>query len=161
MNQGRRHARGKLFVAVGIDGAEARTGLGVTRNASVSGLLLATTRRFQVGEHLTLRVSRRDSDQTINVGARVVRLEREPSEAAKVFPWRIAVELDEQRNDLGDMVEGVRVDGPPHPPGAHTDPPPPIDDEASDASDDEAAEGADGVDAAVAQSADEDEPTGR
>jgi hypothetical protein len=104
-------------VAVGIDGAEDRSGLGVTRNASVSGLLLATSRRFQVGEHLMLRVSRKDSYETFTVGATVKRLEREPSEAAKAFPWRIAVELDEQRSDLGEMVEELDIDDEPTPGG--------------------------------------------
>jgi hypothetical protein len=105
----RKYARAKLFVAVGLDGQQERSAIGVTRNASQSGLLMVCSRSYQPGEEIVVHIRRGDDKPAIDAVGRVVRVERDKTEAARVFPWRIAVELKEPLEELGELVGELEV----------------------------------------------------
>lgn len=83
-----------MWLPIGIDG-EGRPGrIGVSRDASLQGVLISTGSRFEVGERLTLRIRLSDSRGEIKVRGKVVRVENESGESAVVFPYRLAVSLE-------------------------------------------------------------------
>ena len=61
MSDGRKHARKPLWVPVGVDG-EKKT-VGVTRDASVQGVMIAVARKYQGGERVSLRLLRKDKKE--------------------------------------------------------------------------------------------------
>jgi hypothetical protein len=94
MSDARRYPRAPLCVPIGIEGERVRAGVGLTRDASVEGLLIGATRRFEAGERVVLRVVFEPGFREAVVHGRVVRLEEEFGDAAQFFPFRIAVALD-------------------------------------------------------------------
>jgi hypothetical protein len=88
-------------VPLGIDGDRIHDGVGVTRDASVEGLLIGATRRFEVGERVALHVMFEPGREEAIVRGRVVRVEDELGDAAQFFPFRIAVALDAPLSTAG------------------------------------------------------------
>jgi hypothetical protein len=68
--------------------------LGVTRNVSASGMLLATRSRYALGQRLDLTFRVHPGSPTRNLKARVVRLGRAGPKADDLYPRRVAIEFD-------------------------------------------------------------------
>jgi hypothetical protein len=105
----RKHARAKFCLAVGLDGQEQRSGVGVTRDASASGVLLVSSRRYAAGEQLVLQIRRGEGQAPIEAVGTVVRVERDKTDAAQFFPWRIAIELREPVEQLSELVGELEI----------------------------------------------------
>lgn len=105
----RKHARARLCLAVGLDGQEQRSAVGVTRDASASGLMLVSSRRFSPGEQLVLQIRRGEDRPAIEAVGTVVRVERDRTDAAQFFPWRIAIQLREPLEQLGELVGEIEL----------------------------------------------------
>ncbi len=87
-------SRQKAFLAVEIDTATRKKRVGVTRDASRRGLLIASPSRFAVGESLDLKVLV-PSRGEVALQARVTRVEENPVDSHEMWRWRFAVELDQ------------------------------------------------------------------
>jgi hypothetical protein len=72
----------------------------VIRDLSVSGVLLLTRANLEVGEdiQLNLYLSESDSEARVATG-RVVRVETRTLDRAEVWPYGVAVQLDEPLHD--------------------------------------------------------------
>jgi hypothetical protein len=88
------HSRQKAFYAVEIDAVTRKRRIGVTRDASERGLLIASPSRFEVGEALQLRVLV-PNEGTRAVGAKVTRVEENGKSSPEMWRYRFAVQLDE------------------------------------------------------------------
>jgi PilZ domain len=90
MSERRRHGRREVFLPMRIDSREKSDRIGVTRNASESGLLIGTPSHFAVGDHLELTFAE-GAGVTRALQARVVRVALDPN--AGLFRRLVAVEL--------------------------------------------------------------------
>jgi hypothetical protein len=111
MQEARRHPRKPVWLPIGIDGEDRPNRIGVSRDASIAGVLISTGSRFKVGERVTLRIrltgkARRE----ILVSGQVVRIDTETGDAAQAWPYRIAVQLDQAVKDLQDAIKDVEVE---------------------------------------------------
>jgi hypothetical protein len=109
MSDGRKHARKPLWIPIGIDGE--KKSVGITRDASVQGVMIAAARRFQSGERVTLRLLRKDGKTELRADGKVVRVEDELGDAAQFWPWRVAVQLDVPLPELAEMIEDIELEG--------------------------------------------------
>ena len=112
MSDGRKHARKPLWIPIGIDGAKKT--VGITRDASIQGVMIAAARKFQSGERVTLRLLRRDDDGSkteLRADGKVVRVEDELGDAAQFWPWKVAVQLDAPLPELAEMIEDIELEG--------------------------------------------------
>ncbi len=85
--------RQAAIVAVEID-APSRTGrVGVTRDASATGMLMTTPSRFEVGDELALTLFL--MGDRAKVRGRVIRVETTRARSNEVWRYRLAVEFIE------------------------------------------------------------------
>lgn len=91
MTESRKSPRKELSLALEIDDGESRRGrMGVSRNVSMSGLLVNTPSRFVLGSKVQVRVHTRDGSIS-KFDAEVARVEE--TEARSNEPWRYRVGL--------------------------------------------------------------------
>jgi len=94
MHAERRHAERKAaFVAVEIDGEKRKGRVGMTRDASRTGVLVATPSRFEVGDalRLTLFVG---VHERATVSGKVIRVETTNVRSNELWRYRLAVAFD-------------------------------------------------------------------
>lgn len=109
--EGRKHPRRPVWLPVGIDGEDRPNRIGVSRDASLTGVLISTGSRFEVGEVVTLRIRLTEKNKEIRARGKVVRVDKEKGAAAQMWPFRIAVHLDRPVAALQDAIADVDVDG--------------------------------------------------
>lgn len=115
--EARRHPRKSVWLPIGIDGEGRPNRIGVSRDASLQGVLISTGSKFEVGERLNLRIRLSDNRGEIKVRGKVVRVENETGESAVMFPFRVAVALErpvhalEQAFKEDDIEEIEEIDG--------------------------------------------------
>lgn len=91
MDESRKNPRKELSLALEIDDGDARRGrLAVTRNVSMSGLLVNTPSRFVPGSKVTVRVHTMDG-RVSKLDAEVARVVETGPRSAE--PWRYNVGL--------------------------------------------------------------------
>jgi hypothetical protein len=110
MNEARRSPRRPVWLPIGIDGEGRPNRIGVSRDASLTGVLISTGSKFEVGEVVTLRIRLTNKNKEIRVRGKVVRVDTETGAAALMWPFRIAVQLDTPVADLRDAIADVDVD---------------------------------------------------
>ena len=109
MSEGRKHSRKPLWVPIGIDGE--KSSVGITRDVSVQGVMIAAARRFASGDRVTLRLLRKDGKSELRANGKVVRVEDELGDAAQFWPWKVAVQLDAPLPELAEMIEDIELEG--------------------------------------------------
>jgi len=115
--EARRHPRKPIWLPIGIDGEGRPNRIGVSRDASLQGVLISTGSKFEVGERLSLRIRLSDNRGEIKVQGKVVRVENEAGESAVMFPFRVAVALERPVHALqqafqdDDIEEIEEIDG--------------------------------------------------
>ena len=80
-------------IAVEIDGQSRKGRLGVTRDASQTGLLMATPSRFDIGEELDLKLY--VGHDIKHVRGRVARIETNPPRSTEMWRYKLAIQLIE------------------------------------------------------------------
>ena len=110
MSEARKSPRRPVWLPIGIDGENRPNRIGVSRDASLSGVLISTGSRFEVGEVVTLRIRLTNKNKEIQAKGKVVRVDHETGAAAQMWPYRIAVQLDTPVADLNDAIADVDVD---------------------------------------------------
>lgn len=80
-------------VAVEIDGQQRKGRLGITRDASRTGMLMATPSRFEIGEEFSLTLYL--GNNTERVRGRVRRIETTSPRSNEMWRYRLAVEFVE------------------------------------------------------------------
>jgi len=108
--EARKHPRRPVWLPVGIDGESRPNRIGVSRDASLNGVLISTGSRFEVGETVTLRIRLTEKNQEILAKGTVVRVDKESGAAAQMWPFRIAVQLDKPVAALQDAIADVDLD---------------------------------------------------
>jgi Tfp pilus assembly protein PilZ len=108
--EARKHRRRPVWLPIGIDGEGRPNRIGVSRDASMSGVLISTGSRFKVGESVTLRIRLSGTGGEIHAKGRVVRVDQETGPAAHSWPFRIAVNLEEPVSALQEVIEDVDLD---------------------------------------------------
>jgi len=89
----RRGPRVPLYKALEIDTDTRKNRIGVTRDASDRGLLLASPSRFELGEKLTVRLLLSDGQCHVAKGF-VARVEVNPPSSPEPWRYKVAVTLD-------------------------------------------------------------------
>ena len=92
MRDRRRAPRQYFVVPVHIDASEKKGRVGVTCNASATGMLLGTQSRFEVGQSVELRFKPTLEAAWLSVRGRVVRIEID--EARELFRRLIAIDFE-------------------------------------------------------------------
>jgi len=109
MNAERRESpRTQTAVAVEIDGQMRKHRLGVSRDTSATGMLLATPSKFEVGERLTLQVYLSSSDRR-SIRGRVTRVEINSAESNEPWRYRLALAYDEPAPDLQERCASLHA----------------------------------------------------
>jgi len=90
--------RTRIAVPVGIDGRTRKQRFGISRDASATGMLIATPSKFEVGEELalTLFVGVEERKQ---VRGRVIRVETNSVRSTELWRYRLALEYAEPALD--------------------------------------------------------------
>lgn len=99
----RRNERKRGFFAVQLDSESRLNRIGVTRDVSVGGMLIASPSRFAVGEEVTLRVYFPD-ESTETVHAKVARVEEMPFRSDEPWRYRLAVVFTDEHPGLMDLT---------------------------------------------------------
>jgi len=99
----RRNERKRGFFAVQLDSQSRVNRIGVTRDLSVGGMLIASPSRFAVGEELTLRVYFPD-ESSETVLAKVARVEETPLKSNEPWRYRLAVVFTDEHPALVDLT---------------------------------------------------------
>ncbi len=100
--------RNRVTIAVGIDGTVRKHRFGISRDASATGMLLATPSRFEVGEELALTVFLGVSERR-HVRGRVIRVEVCPMRSAETWRYRLALQYIGPTPDLTAALSGPQV----------------------------------------------------
>jgi len=79
----------------------------VIRDLSVTGALLLTGARVQVGEEVSLNLYIRGDEQMHTVAGRIVRMERRDPATAGLWPFSVGVHFDAPLSDLEDQIKEV------------------------------------------------------
>lgn len=79
----------------------------VIRDLSVTGALLLTGARAQVGERVTLNLYITGDETMQTVAGRVVRHERRDPATAGLWPYSVGVQFDEPLNELEPQIKEV------------------------------------------------------
>jgi hypothetical protein len=108
MSEGRKFVRKPLWVPIGIDGG--KKSVGITRDVSVQGVMIAAARKFESGERVSLRLLRKDGKTELRADGKVVRVEDELGDAAQFWPWKVAVQLDAPLPELAEMIEDIELE---------------------------------------------------
>jgi hypothetical protein len=85
--------RRPTIIAVEIDGTERKGRLGVSRDTSQTGMLMATPSRFEIGEELSLKLFVNHTCEEVR--GRVIRVETTPMKGNEIWRYRLAVEFTE------------------------------------------------------------------
>lgn len=112
MAEERKSPRRPVWLPIGIDGENRPNRIGVSRDASLTGVLISTGSRFEVGETVTLRIRLTEKNKEIQVKGQVVRVDAETGAAAQMWPYRIAVHLEKPVAALQEAIADVDVDNP-------------------------------------------------
>ncbi len=108
MVERRASPRTRVTIAVGIDGSVRKHRFGVSRDASATGMLVATPSRFEVGEELALTVFLGVSERR-HVRGRVIRVEVCPMRSAEMWRYRLALQYSEPVGDLPAVLGRAKV----------------------------------------------------
>jgi len=108
--EARKHPRNPVWLPIGIDGEGRPNRIGVSRDASLQGLLISTGSKFSVGERLTLRIRLAENRGEVMVRGKVVRVENETGKSAMVYPYRVAVQLDRPVHALQRQFESEDIE---------------------------------------------------
>jgi hypothetical protein len=113
VSETRKHPRRPLWVPIGIDptSANAKSGVGITRDVSLTGVMISSARKFAPEERVMLRLLKKGGAGELRAEGRVVRVEDELGDAAQFWPWRVAVQLDRPLAELAEMIEDIQVEG--------------------------------------------------
>lgn len=82
----------RAALAVGIDGETRRHRFGISRDASATGILIATPSHFEAGEELALTVFF-GLKETKRVKGRVIRVETNPFDSTEPWRYRLALQF--------------------------------------------------------------------
>ena len=89
----RTSTRMPAIIAVEIDGRDRKGRLGVTRDASQTGFLMASPSRFDLGEELDLKLYL--GREVKRVRGRVARVETNSPRSTEMWRYRLAIQLIE------------------------------------------------------------------
>jgi hypothetical protein len=91
----RRSERKRTFFAVELDSGEKQNRIGVSRDVSVHGMLVASPSRFEIGEELVVRVFFNDrSSETLQ--GRVLRVEQNVVDSDEPWKYRFALAFEDE-----------------------------------------------------------------
>ncbi len=100
--------RTQTAVAVEIDGQVRKHRVGVSRDTSATGMLVATPSKFEVGEELTLTVYI-DAKDRRSVHGRVTRVEINSPESDEPWRYRLAFAYDQPAPELQERCARVHA----------------------------------------------------
>jgi len=103
MLERRRHPRHRATFPVQIDTEQKKRRLAVTRNASVSGVLLGTGSRFDAGERVSLALQFHGEAREWRVSGRIVRVASD--RASDWFSRILAVEFDQEVPEIEALLD--------------------------------------------------------
>lgn len=114
MQERRQHERHRVWFPLRIDTDTRRDRLGISFDASASGVCLGTRSRLEVGDRLTLSFRMlEDASPWRTVQGRVVRSELDDGpDAPELFPRRVAVAFDAPRPDFEPMLAAAAANPP-------------------------------------------------
>ncbi len=95
----RRSERKRGFFAIQLDSLERANRIGVSRDVSMSGMLIASPSRFAVGEEVRVHIYF-PNDARESVRARVARVEETPLRSDEPWRYRLALEFDSEYPQL-------------------------------------------------------------
>lgn len=102
----RKHKRYVVWFPVRLEDESAHKRLGVSHNASCSGILLVSNTHLGPGEPVVVqfRVSPEDLEERKLVG-QVVRIEANSDDPHGLWPYRLAVEFEETAKELEILLQ--------------------------------------------------------
>ena len=103
MDERRREPRLEQWLPVQVVGE--RGALGVAHNASRHGMLMVSTREFDVGEVLELSIQNPTSGANLSIFGRVVRVGPNQGDPDGMWRTAVALEFDAPQAELEDLVE--------------------------------------------------------
>jgi len=102
----RAHERFRVWLPIQVSSDTIEGAIGVTKDASQGGLLMAATEPLTVDSVVSLTFTLPDETERV-VRGKIVRMERNADDPHGPWPFRIAVQFVDPLDDLDDMLRAI------------------------------------------------------